>query len=141
VDRFVLEALFIERGHSHVVLVEDDMIFSRDFALYFEQLAPLLDQYTLPPCLVTQHESASTSSQLSRHLVTHTCLFGVVVRDPSLWCVSSWNDNGFVHLVEDSSRLFRTDYFPGLGWMLTRRLWDEVQHLTIDDYVASDRLT
>ena len=39
-------------------------------------------------------------------------------RDPSLWCVSSWNDNGFGEIVGDERRLFRTDYFPGLGWMI-----------------------
>lgn len=43
--RFVLEALFVERGHSHVIVAEDDMVFSPDFALFFEQLAVLLDRY------------------------------------------------------------------------------------------------
>jgi len=48
--------------------------------------------------------------------------------DPTLWCVSSWNDNGFEGLVQpaDASRLFRTDFFPGLGWMLRRDLWLEL---------------
>ncbi|KAL1527650.1 hypothetical protein AB1Y20_009036 [Prymnesium parvum] len=48
--------------------------------------------------------------------------------DPTLWCVSSWNDNGFDDLVSDSdaSRVFRTDFFPGLGWMLRRELWLEL---------------
>lgn len=43
--------------------------------------------------------------------------------DPTIWCVSSWNDNGFKDLVSesDASKLFRTDFFPGLGWMLRRR--------------------
>eukprot|EP00438_Fugacium_kawagutii_P001246 Skav223442 [mRNA] locus=scaffold350:708423:708698:+ [translate_table: standard] len=39
-------------------------------------------------------------------------------RDPSLWCISSWNDNGFSDIATDERRLFRTDYFPGLGWMI-----------------------
>lgn len=39
-------------------------------------------------------------------------------RDPSLWCISSWNDNGFRDIVSDERKLFRTDYFPGLGWMI-----------------------
>ena len=43
-------------------------------------------------------------------------------------CVSSWNDNGFEKLVQpsDAARLFRTDFFPGLGWMLRRELWLEL---------------
>ena len=48
-------------------------------------------------------------------------------RDPSLWCVSAWNDNGFRELQPDERRLFRTDYFPGLGWMTRDLAWIAVQ--------------
>jgi alpha-1,3-mannosyl-glycoprotein beta-1,2-N-acetylglucosaminyltransferase len=42
--------------------------------------------------------------------------------DPTLYAVSAFNDNG--HLVkDDSTRLLRSDFFPGLGWMMTRSLW------------------
>ncbi|XP_049855138.1 alpha-1,3-mannosyl-glycoprotein 2-beta-N-acetylglucosaminyltransferase-like [Schistocerca gregaria] len=46
-------------------------------------------------------------------------------RDPSLWCVSAWNDNGKSHLVdlEAGALIHRTDFFPGLGWMLARKEW------------------
>ena len=44
--------------------------------------------------------------------------------DPSLWCVSAWNDQGFPHTTRDPSRLRRTDYFPGLGWMISAELWN-----------------
>lgn len=48
--------------------------------------------------------------------------------DSSLWCVSAWNDNGKVGLIEEERPdiLYRTDFFPGLGWMLTRDLWTEL---------------
>ena len=46
--------------------------------------------------------------------------------DPTVFCVSSWHDNGRRGLVYDPHRLFRTSYFPGLGWMLKRSLWDEL---------------
>eukprot|EP00736_Rhodelphis_marinus_P008798 Rmarinus@m.24180 len=46
--------------------------------------------------------------------------------DPTIWCVSSWNDNGFSHLDLDETRLFRNSYFPGLGWMIHRSLWGEL---------------
>ena len=42
-------------------------------------------------------------------------------QDPSLFAVSAFNDNG--HLVKDPTRLLRSDFFPGLGWMMTRNLW------------------
>jgi alpha-1,3-mannosyl-glycoprotein beta-1,2-N-acetylglucosaminyltransferase len=41
--------------------------------------------------------------------------------DPTLFAVSAFNDNG--HLVQDAKRLLRSDFFPGLGWMMTRKLW------------------
>ncbi|XP_037818420.1 alpha-1,3-mannosyl-glycoprotein 2-beta-N-acetylglucosaminyltransferase [Lucilia sericata] len=49
-------------------------------------------------------------------------------QDPSLWCVSAWNDNGKANLIDAShpELLYRTDFFPGLGWMLTRDLWQEL---------------
>ncbi|CAL1131159.1 unnamed protein product [Cladocopium goreaui] len=43
--------------------------------------------------------------------------------DPSIWCVSSWNDNGFSEIASDERKLFRTDYFPGLGWMIRNDTW------------------
>lgn len=42
--------------------------------------------------------------------------------DPSVFVLSAWNDNGFFEGA-DPRRLMRTQYFPGLGWLLSRRLW------------------
>ncbi|XP_067629634.1 alpha-1,3-mannosyl-glycoprotein 2-beta-N-acetylglucosaminyltransferase [Eurosta solidaginis] len=57
-------------------------------------------------------------------LGTHTLL----KQDPSLWCVSAWNDNGKEKFIDNSKPelLYRTDFFPGLGWMLTKNLWQEL---------------
>ena len=41
-------------------------------------------------------------------------------QDPSTLLISAWNDNGFKGRVQDPYELRRTDYFPGLGWLLTR---------------------
>lgn len=48
--------------------------------------------------------------------------------DSSLWCVSAWNDNGKAIVINQDSPelLYRTDFFPGLGWMLTKELWNEL---------------
>lgn len=45
--------------------------------------------------------------------------------DPSLYCVSAWNDQGYEHTARDNKRLYRIETMPGLGWMLTRRLYKE----------------
>ena len=47
--------------------------------------------------------------------------------DESLYCVSSWNDHGQDRFVSDPTRLYRSDFFPGLGWMLNRRVWESVR--------------
>lgn len=45
--------------------------------------------------------------------------------DTSVFAVSAWNDNGFHGKVRHPLSLLRTDFFPGLGWLLSRRLFME----------------
>ena len=49
--------------------------------------------------------------------------------DPAerLLAVSAWNDNGQGDHVADAEALYRSSFFPGLGWMLHRRLWLELE--------------
>lgn len=49
-------------------------------------------------------------------------------KDPTLFCVSAWNDNGKANLIDLNATglLYRSDFFPGLGWMMTKTLWDEL---------------
>ncbi|KAL3597772.1 hypothetical protein D5086_009409 [Populus alba] len=47
-------------------------------------------------------------------------------KDKSIMAVSSWNDNGQKQFVHDPYELYRSDFFPGLGWMLTKSVWDEL---------------
>jgi GR25 family glycosyltransferase involved in LPS biosynthesis len=42
-------------------------------------------------------------------------------RDPTVYCISSWNDNGRFGLVKDANRLLRTEFFIGLGWLASRK--------------------
>uniref|UniRef100_A0A6G1S5J3 Protein O-linked-mannose beta-1,2-N-acetylglucosaminyltransferase 1 n=1 Tax=Aceria tosichella TaxID=561515 RepID=A0A6G1S5J3_9ACAR len=49
----------------------------------------------------------------------------VLETDPSLYCVSAWNDQGYEHSVGDLTQVMRVETMPGLGWMLTRRLFVE----------------
>jgi len=58
----------------------------------------------------------------------------LVRADPDLYCVSAWNDNGYDTLVEDPRLAFRTEFFPGLGWMMDRSLWDEVRDRWAEAY-------
>ncbi len=47
--------------------------------------------------------------------------------DSTIWSVSAWNDHSYHGRVVDRERLLRTDFFPGLGWLMTRKMWEEVQ--------------
>ncbi|ESQ53067.1 hypothetical protein EUTSA_v10025208mg [Eutrema salsugineum] len=47
-------------------------------------------------------------------------------RDRTIMAASSWNDNGQKQFVHDPYALYRSDFFPGLGWMLKRTTWDEL---------------
>ncbi|CAD5229596.1 unnamed protein product [Bursaphelenchus okinawaensis] len=48
--------------------------------------------------------------------------------DPTLYCISAWNDNGKAQLIDMEAHdlLYRSDFFPGLGWMMTNKLWQEL---------------
>lgn len=45
--------------------------------------------------------------------------------DQSVMAVSAWNDNGFIDKVRNPHALVRTNFFPGLGWLLSRKLFTE----------------
>jgi len=49
-----------------------------------------------------------------------------MLEDPAenLLAVSAFNDNGQTEHVNDAARLYRSDFFPGLGWMVTRAVWE-----------------
>ncbi|CAM9456335.1 unnamed protein product [Ectocarpus fasciculatus] len=96
----VFDELF-QTGYSSaavdkVIILEEDLEIAPDFFEYFSAMAPLLDS------------------------------------DETLMAVSAWNDNGQAAHVkascdfDDNTALFRSDFFPGLGWMLPRRVWDEL---------------
>lgn len=67
--KWALDRIFIERNHSHAIILEDDMLLSEDFLTYFAAAAPLLKQ------------------------------------DPTIWCISTWNDNGLAHLDWTNDKL------------------------------------
>jgi hypothetical protein len=85
--KFAMDQTLLVKGHSHAVLLEEDLLPAPTFLHLFESTMWLLDE------------------------------------DPSLWCISAWNDNGPLPHGRDESLLFRTDYFPGLGWLMKRQDW------------------
>ena len=46
--------------------------------------------------------------------------------DKTLYTASAWNDNGQNEHGRDGKKLKRSDFFPGLGWIMTKDLWNEL---------------
>ncbi|KAL9656004.1 hypothetical protein ABK040_007625 [Willaertia magna] len=46
-------------------------------------------------------------------------------KDTTILCISAWNDNGMKGYVSDPTAVYRSDFFPGLGWMIKRKLWED----------------
>ncbi|KAH9380634.1 hypothetical protein HPB48_020903 [Haemaphysalis longicornis] len=56
-------------------------------------------------------------------------LLPLLREDPSLFCITAYNDNGKPWQISQSpDMLHRSDFFSGLGWLLTRELWQEIRH-------------
>lgn len=48
--------------------------------------------------------------------------------DPTVYCISAWNDQGYEHTSSDPALLYRVETMPGLGWILKRSLYkDELE--------------
>jgi len=46
------------------------------------------------------------------------------LNDPTVYAISAYNDNGFSGLVKHDNMVHRTDFFIGLGWLVSRKLWE-----------------
>lgn len=44
-------------------------------------------------------------------------------KDPSIYCLSAWNDLGYEETSYDVYELMRVETMPGLGWVLSRKLY------------------
>ena len=48
-----------------------------------------------------------------------------LIDDKDIYCVSAWNDQGYMHSSNDPTQLYRVETMPGLGWMLKRSLFKQ----------------
>ena len=66
----------------------------------------------------SQHTHAHTRVQISVDFFQFFMASAKVLEaDTTVFCVSAWNDHGQEHHVLDPAALYRSDFFPGLGWM------------------------
>ncbi|XP_062520631.1 protein O-linked-mannose beta-1,2-N-acetylglucosaminyltransferase 1-like isoform X2 [Corticium candelabrum] len=54
-------------------------------------------------------------------------LLPLLTTDKKLLTISAWNDNGYLHSSSNNTLLYRSEFFPGLGWILSHSLWKELK--------------
>jgi len=120
---------FVEGGYTHAVILETDLVPAKDFFLFFKETVWCV--LGLPGCcdVMCRQSAASPSDHCPPHrrfLDTYDW-YGAPCRlleqDPTVWCLSAFNDLGKTGNANDLKRLLRTDYFPGLGWMVNKEVW------------------
>jgi hypothetical protein len=89
---------------------------------YKYSLSAVFDRFPRANAVIIVEDDLLFSPDMYEYL-QHTA--PILDADPTAFVVSAWSDNGFASKVHDPYALRRTDYFPGLGWLLTRKLYKE----------------
>ncbi|KAF6216497.1 hypothetical protein GE061_000839, partial [Apolygus lucorum] len=61
-----------------------------------------------------------TWTYLKTSLVSSAKTVELLEMDPSIYCISAWNDLGYEETSYNISSLLRVETMPGLGWILSR---------------------
>lgn len=103
----IAQTFAMNPNYRRIIILEEDLELAFDFFDFMVGMSPLFDKEEGGAADGGgDGDDASSSSS-------------------SLYCVSGFNDNGKAALVEDSSAVYRSDFFPGLGWMMSRSLWEK----------------
>ena len=89
---------------------------------YKFSLTAAFDKFPKAPAVIIVEDDLLFSPDFYDYL---TATAPILEHDPSTFVVSAWNDNGFKDRVMDPYGLRRTEFFPGLGWLLPRELYKE----------------
>ena len=87
---------------------------------YKYSLSAAFDRAPSAPAIIITEDDLLFSPDFYEYLVSTA---PILEKDPTTFVVSAWNDNGFKDKVNDASMIKRTEFFPGLGWLLPRELY------------------
>ena len=87
---------------------------------YKYSLSAAFDRAPSAPAIIITEDDLLFSPDFYEYLVSTA---PILEKDPTTFVVSAWNDNGFKNKVNDASMIKRTEFFPGLGWLLPRELY------------------
>jgi alpha-1,3-mannosyl-glycoprotein beta-1,2-N-acetylglucosaminyltransferase len=87
--KWALEKVFMEYKFQTVILTEDDLNISPDFFDYFDTTQKVIIIFIIIIFII-----------INIIIIIIIIIFTkILARDPSLFCVSAWNDNGKSNLI------------------------------------------
>lgn len=105
---------------QQLIILEEDLDISPDFFEYFSATSHLLyklnnfsnKKYLFSPNEADRFNKINTNEKF--------------IINNDYYVISAWNDNGFKSYVSDVSSIRLSDYFPGLGWLMTKELYEDL---------------
>ena len=110
----------VQRRKADIAAAQGDSRGGRIAHMYKYALSLAFDSLTQDEAIVVAEDDLLFSPDAMDFFLAGWAVMQV---DPTVWCVSAWNDNGYSGMVREPKRLMRTQYFPGLGWLLSRKLY------------------
>ena len=80
---------------------------------YKKSLTRVFDDFPRADVAIILEEDLEVSDDIFDYFSQTYPLFE---KDSSIYCISAWNDQGYLHSVKDPSLLYRVETMPGLGW-------------------------
>ena len=80
---------------------------------YKRSLTQTFNEFPKASAMIILEEDLEVSTDIFDYF---SQTFHLLELDPSLFCISAWNDQCYKHTVKDPAALYRVGTMPGLGW-------------------------
>ncbi|CAG9531866.1 unnamed protein product [Cercopithifilaria johnstoni] len=138
IEKFGTEVIYIKHlssQNAHVTTSPEHkryIIYYRIARHYKLGLSYIFDKLNYSSVIITEDDLDIAPDFFEYFSATRPLLDA----DETLYCVSAWNDNGKTYLIDKKrpELLYRSDFFPGLGWMMTKELWNELGPIWPDGF-------
>jgi hypothetical protein len=87
---------------------------------YKFSLTHIFNEFPNAPAVIIVEDDLLFSPDFLEYFINIAPILDI---DDTTFVISAWNDNGYKGKVDDPYSLSRTEYFPGLGWLLSKRLY------------------
>ncbi|KAK6111943.1 GNT-I family protein [Brugia pahangi] len=130
IDKFGAEIIYVRHLNSwsaHFTIIPEHKRYITYYRIarhYKLGLSYVFDKLNYSSVIITEDDLDIAPDFFEYFSATRSLLDA----DKTLYCISAWNDNGKDYLIDKKQPelLYRSDFFSGLGWMMTRELWNEL---------------